>query len=60
MCKLNAKNDPSIRGTQPYSIAFGGVFPYITEAILNDENSTKSQNLPPKTANLTPKLMNFY
>ena len=47
-------------GAQPHSIAFGGVFPNITEAILNDENSTKSQNLPPKSDHLTLKLMNFY
>ena len=33
---------------QPHSTAFGGVFPNITGAILDDENSTKYQNVPPK------------
>ena len=36
-------------GAQPHSIAFGGVFHNITEANLNDDNSTKSQNLPSKS-----------
>ena len=36
------------------------VFPYITKAILNDENSTKSQNLPPKSNHLLPKFTIFY
>ena len=35
-------------GAQPYSIAFGGVFPYITEAILVDEISTKVRIYPPE------------
>ena len=33
---------------QLHSIAFGGVFPNITEPILDDENSPKCQNLSPK------------
>ena len=36
------------RGAQPHSIAFGGVFPNITEAILVDEISTKVRIYPPK------------
>ena len=43
---------------QPHSIAFGGVFPDITKAILVDEISTKVKNLPPKSYHLTLKLMN--
>ena len=35
-------------GAQPHSIAFGGVFPNITEAILVDEISTKVRIYPPK------------
>ena len=35
-------------GAQPHSIAFGGVFPNITEAILVDEISTKVIIYPPK------------
>ena len=35
-------------GAQPHSIAFGGVFPNITEAILVDEISTKVRIDPPK------------
>ena len=35
-------------GAQPHSIAFGGVFPNITEAILVDEISTKVGIYPPK------------
>ena len=36
-------------GTQPHSIAFGGVFPNITEAILIDEISKKKVRIyPPK------------
>ena len=39
----------SVRGwAQLHSTAFGGVFPNITEPILDDENSTKCKNLPPK------------
>ena len=45
---------------QLHFIAFGGVFPYIAEPILDDENSTKCQNLPPKSDHFTPKLMSFY
>ena len=41
--------------------AFGGVFLNITAAILNDENSTTSQNLPPKSDHLTLKFIcGFY
>ena len=47
-------------GPQLLSTAFEAVFPNITKAILNDENSTKSQNLPPKSDHLIPKFMNFY
>ena len=35
-------------GAQFHSIAFGGVFPNITEAILVDEISTKVRIYPPK------------
>ena len=35
-------------GAQPHSVAFGGVFPNITEAILVDEISTKVRIYPPK------------
>ena len=35
-------------GAQPHSIAFGGVFPNTTEAILVDEISTKVKIDPPK------------
>ena len=35
-------------GAQPHSIAFGGVFPNITEAILVDEIGTKVRIYPPK------------
>ena len=35
-------------GPQPHSIAFGGVFPNITEAILVNEISTKVRIDPPK------------
>ena len=31
-------------GTQLHSIAFGGVFPYITEPILDDGNINKCPN----------------
>ena len=43
-------------GAQLHSIDFWGVFPNITEPILDDENSTKCQNLPPKSDHFTPKL----
>ena len=36
------------RTAQPHSIAFGGVLPNITEAILVDEISTKVRIYPPK------------
>ena len=35
-------------GAQPHSIAFGGVFPNITEAILVDEICTKVRIYSPK------------
>ena len=35
-------------GAQPHSVAFGGVFPNITEAILVDEIITKVRIYPPK------------
>ena len=35
-------------GAQPHSMAFGGVFPNFTEAILVDEISTKVKIHPPK------------
>ena len=37
----NCGHFPYGGGAQPHSIAFGGVFPNITEAILVDEISTK-------------------
>ena len=44
-------------GAQPHSVAFGGVFPNITEAILVDEISTKVRIYPPKRDHLTPKFI---
>ena len=38
---------------QLHSTAFGGVFPNITEPILDDESSKKCQNLPPKSGHFT-------
>ena len=35
-------------GAQPYSMAFGGIFPDITEAILNDENRKKKYDFTPQ------------
>ena len=40
-------------GAQPHSIVFRGDIPYVTKAILNYENSTKYQNLPPKSYLIT-------
>ena len=42
-----------------HSIAFGGVFPNITEPILDDESSIKCQNLPPKKGSLHTKIDEF-
>ena len=30
-------------------LSFWGYFPHITKAVFDDENSTKSQNIPPKS-----------
>ena len=44
---------------QPHSIALGGVFPNITDDILNDENAQKVKTYP-KSGHLIPKFMNFH
>ena len=44
-------------GAQPHSIAFGGVFFLTSQKPFEDENSTKSQNYPPKMINLAPKFI---
>ena len=48
---------------QLHSIAFGGVFPYITEPILDDGNINKCPNSPPKSDHFTSnfiKVSTFY